>query len=126
MGHTNYWSNSNTKGMSRKCLTAVKKVVNHAYKAGIIQFESDLPGKPVCTSAVVRFNGVGDYGHETFCIDMGERWDFCKTNHKPYDVVVVAVLMVMAKYHEGFTWSSDGSAEHDESAKNLLKMLDIE
>ena len=56
----------------------------------------------------IYFNGIGDEGHETFCITKKKRakmdyeeqeaydkegaFDFCKTAQKPYDKYVVAVL----------------------------------
>ena len=56
----------------------------------------------------IRFNGVGEDGHETFLITKKKRakmdyeeqeaydkqgaFEFCKTAHKPYDKYVVAVL----------------------------------
>jgi hypothetical protein len=44
----------------------------------------------------VRFNGFGDDSHETFSVlptDHG--FNFCKTAYKPYDDVVVAVLIAL-------------------------------
>lgn len=59
----------------------------------------------------IRFNGVGDDGHETFLITKKKRakadyeeqhaydkkgaFEFCKTAHKPYDKYVVAVLCAL-------------------------------
>ena len=43
----------------------------------------------------VRFNGVDEDGHETFCFSLGGRdFNFCKTNIKPYDEVVCGCLYV--------------------------------
>jgi hypothetical protein len=43
----------------------------------------------------VRFNGVGEDGHETFNFSLDKTcFNFCKTNAKPYDVVVSGCLYI--------------------------------
>lgn len=58
----------------------------------------------------VRFNGFGDDAHETFSVlptDTG--FNFCKTARKPYDVVVVAVLIALFRTcGDAVKISSDG------------------
>lgn len=67
----------------------------------------------------IRFNGCGADGHETFAVTRaGVGRNFCKTARKPYDTVVVAVLMAAANACPVFTWTSDGDgADHAEGAK---------
>jgi hypothetical protein len=44
---------------------------------------------------VVRFNGVDEDAHETFYFNLDKSgFNFCKTNVKPYDVVVCGCLYV--------------------------------
>ena len=59
----------------------------------------------------VRFNGFGDDAHETFVVTPDAvGFNFCKTNEKPYDVVVVAVLIAMYRaYGDAVEISSDGN-----------------
>lgn len=79
----------------------------------------------------ISVNGVDEESHESFIItrlrrlpykyelDPDDRdlleegmFDFCKTAHKPYDVVVTATLWYLAnKYPEHLTISSDGGYE---------------
>ncbi len=65
--------------------------------------------------SIVRFNGIGEDGHETVLVqqhwEMGFlekartttqlgpdwRWDFCKTNRKPYDTVLCCLLACMKR-----------------------------
>ena len=58
----------------------------------------------------IAFNGLGDDSHETMEINrLPNNFYFCKTNHKPYDKVCVAVAIVAATlYPDCFSWSSDG------------------
>ena len=62
-------------------------------------------GDPV-VGDTIELNGVGEDSHESFYIPRkldrtrerkGEVFDFCKTNRKPYDAVVVSILAVMKK-----------------------------
>jgi hypothetical protein len=72
----------------------------------------DGTGKPELKKHIVMLNGNGpDLDHETFCIDPNPGSDFCKTERKPYDVVVVACLTFLATDY-GFRVRSDG--DHDE------------
>jgi hypothetical protein len=97
--------------------------------------EFDTPdAAPELTDAYIRFNGIGEDGHETFCLVAGMarqegcplprerrartlpihpgRFDFCKTARKPYDVLVTAVLWI-AHEEYGLRVSSDGTMEPD-------------
>lgn len=58
----------------------------------------------------VMFNGFGDDAHETFLWTPNSTgFNFCKTAQKPYDVVVVAVLIALGRaYGDAVEISSDG------------------
>ena len=75
---------------------------------------------------MIRFNGRGNEGHETFILfkqkPKSESWQrnskeyfyFCKTARKPYDVAVGLVLLRAEKNAPGvLKVSSDGDWEHD-------------
>ena len=89
----------------------------------VLQFEYDEV-KPIELGVKgVRFNGIGNNGHETFMLTPAVKsFDFCKTACKPYDKYVVATL-ALAKYHFGddILVSSDGEAEDWEEGLALLK-----
>ncbi len=114
MGYTHYWSNKGAMSDSEwEAITdAARQIIGRARSAYFITlaFESDEPTrKPVVSKTAIRFNGIGDDGHETFCIGPdGTEFEFCKTAQKDYDPVVVAILIAAAHYAEGFSWRSDG------------------
>lgn len=113
MGYSHYWDSSKMveREFSGKALAPIQYLLTKAFKAGEVAFENDLPAcAPLICEDAIRFNGVGEGGYETFYLDIGSR-GFCKTNHKPYDKYVVAVLSIIAYYHPEFVWSSDGDAD---------------
>lgn len=99
-----------------------------------IVWEHDEPNKPPeITNKLVRFNGVGDDGHETFFFERDqaiESWAsnkeeafmFCKTACKPYDVYVVACLL-LAKliFGNAVKISSDGTINDWQEGKKLIE-----
>jgi hypothetical protein len=81
---------------------------------------------PLFSNDEVRFNGVGEEGHETFIVlrefepqdwqrpERGLYFDFCKTARKPYDLVVCTCLIVFARHFgESFRVDSDGGDEEE-------------
>lgn len=109
MGYTHYWYKKPVLSQAAwdAFLLDVDKLVRNSGAA--VQYESDIVKPPLVGHDEVRFNGVGGDGHETFLFDRiaedareedGRVFDFCKTAHKPYDVLVTAIL-VAAKKHFG-------------------------
>ena len=123
MGYTHYWhEDARPKEIPEKAVKIIKEIVDKAYKAGLIQREYNEKKPPVVTSKEIRFNGVNDDGHETFYYGVddkrpniydGELFDFCKTARKPYDEVVMKVLIVLARYLDGFEIGSDGEFDQE-------------
>ena len=79
--------------------------------------------EPEFTDERVSFNGDRSQGldHESFVVQKihsgyqwnpTQRFDFCKTARKPYDVLVVAMLMMFHEMNPWFEWSSDGGDQH--------------
>lgn len=116
MGYILYWTiKSNITEKFPEFSKDCQKVIEHEIKNGTkLSFECDLENKPPLTNdTTVRFNGVGEEGHETFLISTGDRdFQFCKTARKPYDTAVTACLL-LAKYHFGsaIEISGDGRKE---------------
>ena len=110
MGYTHYWSDESHAPLPPSALDTIEGVLQPAYSAGIIQREHDDPRPPLITATEIRFNGVGDMGHETFCFDSRDALpsDACKTARKPYDELVMKVLLILAYYRPGFELNSDG------------------
>lgn len=101
-----------------------------------LYYEFDQIDKPPQVDEnIVRFNGGGEEGHETFliyrqtakfdsCLSSGRDgaiFSCCKTNNKPYDNYVVACL-ILAKMHFGndFRITSDGDITEWESGRILV------
>jgi hypothetical protein len=117
MGYTHYWENSATV-IPVEAILIIREIVEQAYADGVIQVEHNRKGLPIVTERLIRFNGVDDLGHETFRFDVddvyrtdrGTAFAFCKTNQKPYDTVVMKVLIVLKwALKELITIRSDGS-----------------
>lgn len=122
MGYTHYFPQSATIPQEAWDMFTddVQKVLDTAQGMALTAFECDQPTKPaVAFPDLVRFNGLGDQGHETFYLprelelkewdEDGTRFHFCKTARKPYDVVVTAVLCLVAHHLPTyFELGSDG------------------
>ena len=112
MGYTHYWRQQRDfTDTEWQELTRLAKLIT-ADGQGILAKEYDeRNSKPTIDSEHIRFNGIGEDGHETFLITKKKRakreyeeqeaydkegaFDFCKTAHKPYDKYVVAVLCAL-------------------------------
>lgn len=115
MGYTHYWTDRGQgHEIPPEAVTLIRKITEEAHRQGLIQREHDDPRPPIVTAREVRFNGVGEEGHETFCFMPGEQsFCFCKTARKPYDAIVMRVLLVLGYHRPGLEIRSDG-AFHDE------------
>jgi len=116
MGYTHYWKNKSDIPHDVWLLICddVEKII--AKSPVPLAHEYDEPGSAPEVKRenadgggpVIFFNGVGDDGHETFVVTpRAAEFEFCKTANKPYDVVVTAVLLVIADRWDAFTLSSD-------------------
>ena len=116
MGFSHYWTINSSitekfPDFSKDC----QKVIKHEIKNGTkLSFEySEEDRAPVTNDTIVRFNGPGEEGHETFLVSTSERgFQFCKTARKPYDTAATACLL-LAKHHFGsaIEITSDGGPE---------------
>ncbi len=114
MGYTHYWERpiDITKDLA-KALPNLRDVV--ARHKDLIAAEENMPDIPAIVSVGgIRFNGIGEEGHETFYVprvcDSREeaRFSFCKTARKPYDIAVCECLLVLLWNCKGFALRSDG------------------
>jgi len=115
MGYTHYWSQKEWDEADRagwqQALPIIKKIVRkyRAKDSKIIQWECGQDVAPEVNAEVIRFNGIGEDGHETFrVINMVNDFDFTKTARKPYDLPVCEVLLVLNAFCPHFELSSDG------------------
>ena len=118
MGYTHYISRS-TRNLDpdtfKSFAAAASKVLSHPSIKDLVSCDFDSTNiPPIVTPDLVRFNGKGDLGHETFSLrrDDWRDFDFCKTAAKPYDKAVVAVLVLAHHYFPNdLEISSDGGPE---------------
>lgn len=113
MGYTHYWR------INRKAARELKDhwgdIVKHcaefceAQCKEIIQREDDNPKPAVFSKKEIRFNGIGDDGHETFLLrNVASKFEFCKTARKPYDLAVISCLFIAKAFAPSFDVASDG------------------
>ena len=141
MGYTHYWQRPEKLDEKRfkAALHDCKKVCKAlAVKIRIVK-EYDNSISPIFNKNLVRFNGKGDNGHETFYIPVflkkpdyqrkfsqpkNEVFAFCKTAYKPYDLNVTACLIVF-KHHFGecFLISSDGESTDWDKAREVCQKI---
>lgn len=114
MGYTHYWYGERgfTPDEWTRICTDVASVLERSTVP--VCWEYDKPDrKPQIDADVIRFNGVGDDGHEPFYFERTpERFSFCKTASKDYDRLVCAALIIAATHApDALTIKSDGDAQ---------------
>lgn len=92
MGYTHYF---NATGKPLDKVLPILQEIADDHKT-LIAEECDLDTPANITPKLIAFNGKGEDGHETFWfVPEKNRAMFCKTAHKPYDVVVCKMLLVL-------------------------------
>ena len=107
MGYTHYFKlDSGKEKFKKEAIIDIKKIVKDYLN--LLQYESDTKDIPLVNDTIIHFNGIGENGHETFCLEPDCN-KFCKTARKPYDLPTCEILLVL-KHHYGnkFDLSSDG------------------
>lgn len=133
MGYTHYWE-AGTKPDTFVAaypdiqLDAVR-ICKHAQTVLGVNLADGLGAgdRPIITEGVLALNGSEAFGedYETFALrpQLGA-FDFCKTAHRPYDVVVTAILLRAAHHApEGIKVSSDGDWDEWKPARTLVEEL---
>lgn len=125
MGYTHKWRHTliDNHAWDQICEDVSKLIKASSVK---VQFEDDDDRPPLiwksskilrdARDGVIRFNGVGDDGHETFYLTQDGRngFNFCKTARKPYDLLVAATLAVIRYRTSKITVTSDGDLDDQE------------
>ena len=144
MGYTHYFKIKKSKilGKTRQYESAYQKAIRDCQTI-VRQYNKDLkatdPKHPdrlqgysahteVGEYGGVNFNGVGKLAHETFTLreHLGQNNDFnfCKTAGKPYDIVVVACLVVLAdSLGDAIEVTSDGTSGDWLAGLNLARHI---
>jgi hypothetical protein len=124
MGYTHYFKGGLLRELTKNEIKMVKEIIK---KSGVSIKGGVGIGKPVITSNEIMLNGDNDLDedYETFHIYFDDGFNFCKTAHKPYDNVCVAILIFLEKSNIIKEWSSDGCEEDgdfDEGRELLEKV----
>ena len=125
MGYTQYFTVQEHSDKDwKKFQDASRKIVSN-FDGKICS--GDGKGTPIIDMESVWLNGDAskDEEYETLLINRTTGWSFCKTARKPYDAVVVAILMAGERIGI-LTWDSDGDNEEGafDCGKKLLDSLE--
>ena len=114
MGYTHYWSYKKVASdlTISKVLDEIKELLEINNLMKLITCE-DLNIVPIFNKNVILFNGIEKFGGDIFLFDFTEpnEFIFCKTDRKPYDIIVSLVLLSLSNNIYEFTFSSDGTLE---------------
>lgn len=138
MGYTHYYRREERLDEETFKLFAkdVKRIMQMAktLKIRLAGAGGEVKTKPIVEDDLICFNGYRSKAHETLLIsriktrrnlDSGDAliFDFCKTARKPYDKIVVAVLVAFKHHFPNSRISSDGDEEAFELGKNICQLL---
>ena len=125
MGYTHYWK---VKEVEQNKWDMFVEDLKQVFSAGSypIAYDYDSEQPPKLDETGVRFNGIGDDGHETFMlVNEDYSFDFCKTARKPYDLPV-CIALTLAKIHGILGYlHTDGEFGEDNwsEAVNVIKRV---
>ena len=113
MGYTHYWRSQRafTDQEWSKVCDLVKQAFRDAELKGLKLAGGDGTGVPTVTSEVISFNGAEPQGYETCLLQKAPNnsFEFCKTQHRPYDAAVVTLLFRLNQsFPDDLSVSSDG------------------
>ena len=122
MGYTRYWENSKNL-IDDKTLETIKNIIDIAKQ----DYDIDIDVKAL-TNMYIKLNGDENKGldHEDFVIDLTPGFNFCKTNEKPYDIVVNAILKLLESKNKIHDVEKDDDNEEEKAEELLYKSLSIE
>lgn len=148
MGYTHYWERPENVsftddewalllGQTEKLINALPKEVN-GYPLFIVSNKVNNIIE-ILSDYQISFNGSDEtpndekgYGHEDFYLTkkFERKFEFCKTAHKPYDLLVTSVLFTAQTIVNWLDVSSDGDMndwrDGLEFAQNTLNISDEE
>ncbi len=118
MGFTRYWTIEETLDEN--------KFSEFSEVCQVLVDELKVPLDDVTINGrLVRFNGVDENAHETFHFSIDKPgFNFCKTNVKPYDVVVCGCLYLAKQlFGENIKVNQDCDELEDEYNIQLVKSI---
>lgn len=87
----------------------------------------DVDTEPEANDAEILFNGIEDMSYEPFSVskEHDDSYNFCKTAERPYDIAVVAMLVLINTYAPGvLKIESDGNGGDWKEGLSLAKKID--
>lgn len=124
MGYTHYFPQKHdfTETEWKSITTFAKKLFK--YKKDILaNWNGDKGTKPEISETEISFNGIDEDAHETCTIHRfnDKEFNFCKTAEKPYDAVVVALLIYINDVAKSaLDISSDGNKADWKAGLDLI------
>ena len=119
MGYTHYWKSRGGKAGFKKALPIIQQIIER--HKDIIQFENDCNDDPICVNGLIRFNGIGEDGCETFYFTPDKtnfNFNFCP-RRRAYDLPVCECLLVLNHCIPDLEVWSDGMSGCVEDEKDL-------
>ena len=121
MGYTHYWTSRGFTGKEWSQLTsATTAIIDRAYQLGIEIVGPMSEGPAQINDLSISFNGPKGAACEPFIFVRTAGRGYCKTEHLPYDAVVVAVL-IAAEAKGALTWTSDGKDDDHAAGRRLAE-----
>lgn len=112
MGYTHYWDHRGfTDEQWQKLVTFTQNLISET-EITIVNGHGDLGSSPEINDRRICLNGEGDDSYETFALTKAEQdFEFCKTQRRPYDEIVVAIMRKAMEINPNFNPRSDGGIE---------------
>lgn len=140
MGYTHYWyrkDGAEDRQAFRELGTDTKRIIAEAERRGIRLGDAFGENEPEFTELRFALNGYGEDSYETFAwpsvvtraewdTSPDDEWVFActKTQYRPYDAVVCAILIRAKRiYGDGLRVSSDGSWEDWAEGRELYEAV---
>ena len=121
MGYTHYWTSRGFAGEEWSQFTsATTAIIDRAKESGIEIAGPMSEGPAQISDLQIAFNGSRGVACEPFTLGRTAGRGFCKTQHLPYDAVVVAVL-IAAEATGALTWTSDGKDDDHAAGRRLAE-----
>ena len=126
MGYTHYWT---TKSLLRPLSDSVLIDVRHVlglWKAHLCSHRDRPNEPPVVSKELILFNGKGSQGHDAFRFDLTKGFHYCKTDNKPYNTPVTAVLILLKDfYRSALELDSDETVDQWKNGIRIAERLGI-
>lgn len=136
MGYTHYWYHN--RPFTRDEWTSIGTGFSNLMKAlpDVSLANVDGTGKPVVTKDYIGFNGASPRACESFeLFRTRDAWathlgrsnnrpwrGFCKTNHQPYDLAVMALLLIVIEVAPG---ALSVESDEDMAGEDWSKARDV-